>query len=152
MSRKNRPFKTPQSACRRDSLLFLPMPRPEVDELALLYRAALEAARLGYTDAPLTRRLYTAVLLTRFLTDAGHGILGMDVLDEADKLLTIVYEHGNETGNWQYPPEAISLLTRVINEHDRQLRDTPLQFLLDASDRLDRIIEKSDSPTLDLAN
>ncbi|WMY10959.1 hypothetical protein [Paraburkholderia phenoliruptrix] len=148
MTRKNRTSKAQSPARRRDMLLLLPMPRTEVDELVLMYRAALEAAKLGYNDAPLTRRLYTAVLLTRFLTDAGHGLLEQQVLDDAEKQLTAVYDQGNATGTWHYPKETITLLTAVLNEHDRQLRDTPLQVLLDASARLDRIIEKSGESAL----
>lgn len=139
-------MKTPRSTRRKDALLLLPMPRAEADELVLMYRAALEAAKLGYTDASLTRRLFTAVLLTRFLTEAGHGLLNAHVLEEADKQLTTTYEHGNETGDWTCLPETIALLTRILNEHDRQLRETPLHILLDASDRLDRIIEQAGTP------
>jgi hypothetical protein len=128
------------------------MPRSEADELVLMYRAALEAAKMGYADAPLTRRLYTAILLTRFLTDAGHGLLDRDMLENADKQLTTIYDRGNETGDWQFPAGTIALLTQILNEHDRQLRDTPLHFLLEASDRLDKIIEQSASPAVDLVN
>ncbi|WP_239499210.1 MULTISPECIES: hypothetical protein [Paraburkholderia] len=99
-----------------------------------------------------TRRLYTAVLLGRFLTGAGHGLLDSRVPEDSDKHLTTIFEHGNEAGDWNYPPETIVLLTQVLNEHDRQLRDTPLHFLLDASDRLDRIIEQPDSPALEVTN
>ncbi|CAD6563385.1 hypothetical protein LMG24235_08629 [Paraburkholderia sabiae] len=133
-------------------MLRLPMPRPEVDELVLMYRAALEAVKRGYTDAPLTRRLYTAVLLTRFLTDSGHGLLDLCALKDAYKQLTTIYEHGDETGVWDYPPETIALLTQVLNEHDRQLRETPLHFLLQASDRLDKIIERSYSREISFSN
>lgn len=56
--RKNRALKTPQFKRRKDELLLLPMHCSEVDELVLIWRAALGTTKLNYTDAPLTRRQY----------------------------------------------------------------------------------------------
>ena len=128
---------------RRPKALFLPMPRADADKVILQHRTALEAVRRGHADAALTRRLFTAILLTRFLTEDGHGILDLNTLDEAEQMLTAALENGDERGDWNFPPALIDLLSAVVNEHDRQLRETRLQAVVRASERLDRLIESN---------
>lgn len=119
------------------------MPRADADRVILQHRTALEAVRGGYADAALTRRLFTTILLTRYLTEDGHGLLDLPLLDEAEHMLTTALENGEDHGDWSFSPGLIDLLSATVNEHDRQLRETRLQAIVRASERLDRLIENN---------
>ncbi|RDK00030.1 hypothetical protein [Paraburkholderia lacunae] len=75
------------------------------------------------------------MLLTRFLTEAGHGRLAVAELDEAENALVEVFTTGNETDVWSFSEAAIDALTLVVNEHDRQLLETRLEVVAAASAR-----------------
>ncbi|MDN8068997.1 MULTISPECIES: Fis family transcriptional regulator [Burkholderia cepacia complex] len=139
MSRK--PFGSAQA--RRAKALFLPMSRADADRVILQHRTVLEAVRAGYADAGLARRLFTTILLTRYLTEEGHGLLDLGLLDEAEQMLTTALDNGEERGDWNFQPALIDLLSLIVNEHDRQLRETRLQAIVRASERLDRLIESN---------
>ncbi|MFM0732719.1 hypothetical protein PQQ52_19760 [Paraburkholderia sediminicola] len=125
---------------RRTKTLFLSMPRADADALILNYRIALEAAKSGH--AVLIRRLFTMVLLTRFLTEAGHGSLERVAVEEGESVIVEIAGRGTETGNWTCSRLAIELLVRITNEHDRQLQQTRLEVLIDASNRPDRFLDR----------
>ncbi|KND58569.1 hypothetical protein BVER_03533 [Candidatus Burkholderia verschuerenii] len=132
---------TPQLVARRRSkALFLPIGREQADEMVMAYRVALEAVRAGHGDGKLLRRLYSMVLLTRYITEAGHGELELSVLEAGEGVLVKICERGDAGGDWAVDAATIELLSCIVNEHDRQMRETRLQVLLDASNRLDRLI------------
>src|SRR5579863_9342329 len=85
---------------RRSKALYLPMPPSEVAPIILRFRMALETLRAGHADRSTVNHLATVLLLTRFLTEAGHGLLDQTVLDEAETLLGSVIKEGNETNIW----------------------------------------------------
>ncbi|MFM0351132.1 hypothetical protein [Paraburkholderia sp. RL17-347-BIC-D] len=122
--------------------LFLSMPRADADALILNYRIALEAAKSGHADAVLIRRLFTMALLTRFLTEAGHGLLERVAPEEGESVLVEIAGRGPETGDWTRSRLAIELLVCITNEHDRQLQQTRVEVLIDASNRLDRFLDR----------
>jgi hypothetical protein len=124
----------------RGKALFLPMPRADVDALMLQHRMALEAARGRRGDASVTRRLYMVILMTRYLTADGHGLLTLDSVREAEQEVAAIFDRGEAVGDWSYPDKVIGLISTVINEYDRQLRETRLQEILRANERLSRLI------------
>jgi hypothetical protein len=69
----------------------------DADALILNYRIALEAAKCGHADAALIPRLFTMVLPTRFLTEAGHGLLERAALEEGESVLVEIADRGAET-------------------------------------------------------
>ncbi|MFL9959327.1 hypothetical protein PQR65_38740 [Paraburkholderia nemoris] len=127
---------------RRSKALYLPMPRAEVEPVILRFRMALETLRAGHADRSTVNHLATVLLLTRFLSEAGHGLLDQAVLDDAEKTLGDVIKAGNETDVWTIGQPVIDILTVLVNEHDRQLCETRLQAIAEASRRLDRYFEK----------
>jgi hypothetical protein len=140
--KKSRAAAAGLSQRHRTKTLFLPMPRADADTLILHYRIALEAAKCGHADAALIRRLFTMVLLTRFLTEAGHGLLERAALEEGESVLVEIADRGAETEDWTCSRAAIELLVRITNEHDRQIRETRLEVLIDASNRLDGFLDR----------
>lgn len=124
-------------------MLYLPMPRADADVMMLRSRVALEAVRSGRADGASTRRLASVLLLTRFLTEAGHGRLAVAELDEAENALVEVFTIGNETDVWSFSKAAIDALTLVVNEHDRQLLETRLEAVAAATARLNHLIRKN---------
>jgi hypothetical protein len=128
---------------RQSKMLYLPMPRADADAMMLRSRVVLEAARSGRADGAMARRLATVMLLTRFLTEAGHGRLELAALDAVEDALADVFKAGYETGVWTFPEAAIKALTLIVNEHDRQLLETRLEAVVAASARLDQLIERN---------
>ncbi|MFL9954601.1 Fis family transcriptional regulator [Paraburkholderia nemoris] len=142
--KKKSPSSSSPMQARRSKLLYLPMPRADADQLMLMHRTALEAMRLGHANEASIRRLASVVLLTRYLTEVGHGLIQPSVLDDAESALFDILNTGNETGVWTVPRPALDTLIRIVNEHDRQLRETRQQVIVDASDRLDRLIAQNE--------
>lgn len=142
VTRKKKKGGTPCSPmqARRSKILYLPMPRADADQLMLMHRTALETLRLGYANEASVRRLESVVLLTRYLTETGHGLIELAVLDDVEKALFDIVNTGKETGVWTFSQPTLDVLTHIVNEHDRQLRETRLQVVVAASDRLDRFI------------
>ncbi|SAL73198.1 Fis family transcriptional regulator [Caballeronia choica] len=138
MARKN----LGNALATRGKALFLPMPRAEVDALMLQHRLAFEAARGRYGDASITRRLYMVILMTRYLTEDGHGLLALDSVCEAEQEVAAIFDRGEAVSDWSYPDKVIKLISTVINEYDRQLRETRLEAILLANERLGRLIAR----------
>ena len=61
----------------------------------------------------------------------------MPFFDSALESLSAVLETGKETGVWQFPPQLVDALKIIVNEYDRQLRETRLEIIADAVDRLE---------------
>jgi hypothetical protein len=125
---------------RHKRILYLPMARAAADDLTLHSRLALESIRQGRGGSQGAHCMAQAVLLTGQLTKAGHGQLDVAQLDDVEREVLNMLVHGAATGEWIFPDSLIAVLTVVVNEYDRLLRDTRLQAVVEATDRLDRII------------
>lgn len=123
---------------RRSKTLYLPLPRAEAEPIILRFRMALETVRGSHADRITVNLLATVVLLTRFLTEAGHGLLDLAVFDDAETALGNILKEGNEADVWTIGQPVTDILTVIVNEHDRQLRETRLQAIAEASRRFDR--------------
>jgi hypothetical protein len=113
------------------------MPRREADALALQYRLAFEAVKHHRGGRREAVALAHVVLFTLFLTEAGHGLLDLSTIREAETGLARVLNDGESTGQWQFPEALIQLLKPIVNEHDRQLREVRLSEIASATKRLD---------------
>jgi hypothetical protein len=114
-----------------------------VNEISLQFRLAFEAIRQARADKACAYSMAQVTLLTVFLTQAGHGELDPDFLDDIEHQVSAVLENGRDSGEWQFPSPLIESLNIVVNEHDRQLRETRLQAIIEASQRLDHFIRRS---------
>jgi hypothetical protein len=131
---------------RQNKALFLPLNAASVNELSLQFRLALESVRRGYGDQASMNRVASVVLLTSFLTEAGHGELDSAFLAHVEKQVSESLDRGRDSGEWNCSEQLCELLKTVVNEHDRQLRQIRLKDIIAASERLDRMIEKGSPP------
>jgi hypothetical protein len=146
ISKKVKARKMPSAAhTQRSKMLYLPMPRADVDALMLPSRIALEMALRGRANASAARRLASLVILTRLLTEAGHGQLDIDALRDAETTLAEVFATGNQSDRWSFPEGASEALRQIVNEHERQLCETRLEAIAKASARLDTLVERHGS-------
>lgn len=103
-------------------------------------RVALEAVRVGRAAAQEATVLAHTVLLTSFLTEAGHGMLELSFVRQVEEAVLAILDAGKATGKWHFSEAFVESLTTIVNEYDRQLREMRLAKVLAASERLDRMI------------
>ncbi len=124
---------------RHRKALFLPMDLRSVAQLMLPTRLALEVFRSGYAEPQSAFGLMQCTVLTRLITQAGFGLLEEEWLEGTEADLLRVITRQQETGGWEFEAELIDRLVQVVNEHDRQLRETRLQVVVEASEAFDRM-------------
>jgi len=101
---------------------------------------ALEALRHGNGDVSAVRCLVQVTILADFLGEAGYGTIDQDTLRRTEDGLALMLQRGKETADWTIREPLVDDLTRVVNEHDRQLREARLLAIVEATDRLERWI------------
>ncbi|MPW11691.1 hypothetical protein GCT19_41040 [Paraburkholderia sp. CNPSo 3155] len=127
---------------RQSKRLFLPPARETTEKVMLRCRMALESIRRDEGNRAAGDLMASTLLLTIFLTEAGHGLLSVSLLKETERMLFDALHTGTQTGVWVFAEPLKHNLVTVVNEHDRQLRETRLQAVIEASVRLDRYLEK----------
>ena len=133
--------KSPKKPARVHSKRFLlPMPRSDADALCLQSRLALQAVRGGRAARQETNVLAQAVLMTSFLTEAGHGLLDLSFVRRVEQAVFAILDVGKITDEWIFNEEIVESLIVVVNEHDRQLREVRFGEVHKATQRLDRMI------------
>ena len=120
--------------------LLLPMPRPEADAWCLQSRLALEAVRTQRAAEQDASVLAKTVLLTRFLTESGHGRLDLSFVRQIEEAVLAILGAEEETGGRIFSESLVESLTSIVNEHDRQLREVRFAEIVAATDRLDRML------------
>jgi hypothetical protein len=118
----------------------LPMPRAQADAMSLQCRLALEAVRQGRSERREATCMAQTVLLTGFLAEAGHGLIGLPEIRSVEQKVLEMLDRGEATGDWLFPEALVNSLVTVVNEHDRQLRETRFEVILNATERLERMI------------
>ena len=116
--------------------LFLPMPWKEATGLVLRARIALERLRKGDGDRSLLNLVSQIIIITSFITRAGHGRLDIGEIERVERGLGEVLTVADRTGVWNVPESLIEGLTAVVNEYDRQLCVTRMEIVVRASDHL----------------
>jgi hypothetical protein len=118
------------------------MPRDRAADLILRTRLFLERIRSGHVERRLLTHLAQVCIISGFVARAGHGRLGTETFDAAERQLGRLMLDFEETGTWNEVPEPLlDDLTRVVNEYDRMLFTVRLEILARASDYLDRLME-----------
>jgi hypothetical protein len=114
------------------------MDQQAIAQLMIPVRLALEAARTGRAVQHNAFYLMQCTTLTKLVTESGFGTLEIALLEKTQAELLEVLEHGETTGEWTFKADLIADLMQVVNEHDRQLRETRLQVISAACEALDR--------------
>lgn len=138
VSKKRKSLKKPARVNSKRFLL--PMPRSESDALCLQSRLALEAVRGGRAARHETNVLAQTVLMTSFLTEAGHGLLDLSFVRQVGEAVLAILDAGKITDEWIFNETTIESLITIVNEHDRQLREVRFGEVHKATQRLDRMI------------
>jgi hypothetical protein len=125
---------------RNGKALYLPMDRAAADAICLPIRLALEAIRQKRADQRAANYMAQVILLTRFLTKAGHGGLDIALLAESEAQLSDLLTRGKASNDWTFSESLIEHLTIIVNEHDRQIRECRLKAIVNASNAVDRLI------------
>jgi hypothetical protein len=100
---------------------------------------ALAALRSGSQDIAAAQSITEAMLLAKFLAEAGHGDFSQEELVLADQTMAAVFDGGRESGRWIVPDEGFDRLAAIVSLYDHQLRRATLGALSVASERLERI-------------
>ncbi|KND59869.1 hypothetical protein BVER_04551 [Candidatus Burkholderia verschuerenii] len=136
-SKPSKPIRSVAKAARHKKVLYLPLDRDSVAQVALQARMALEVARACRGDAPALRCLAQAVALTGLIAAAGHGEIEEETLCAAEAAFSGVLASGSLSG-WGLDARELAAATDVINEHDRQLRETRLDVVVRAFEQIER--------------
>jgi hypothetical protein len=137
---------------RHRKLFYLPIERALANQVILQFRMAIEVVRGGHADNAAARKLLQVTLVSGFINEAGFGMIEQSIIDRTERALSEAFTRNRETGEWSFSAELIDDLTVIVNEHDRQLRETRLQVVAEATARLDRLIESSGSIAALLTN
>ncbi|WP_250468103.1 MULTISPECIES: hypothetical protein [unclassified Caballeronia] len=136
-SKSRKPIRSVAKAARHKKVLYLPLDPDSVAQISIQVRMALEVARVGQGDAATLRCLSQAVALTGLIAAAGHGEIDECSLASAEAALTGVLASGNLSG-WRLGRDEMEVATAVVNEHDRQLRETRLDVVVRAFEQIER--------------
>jgi hypothetical protein len=131
---------TPQP--RRTRSLFLPLARSDAEKVILRCRLELEAIRQGRADRANLDQMASTLLLARYLTEAGHGLLPLPFFYETELMLFDAMDVYMRDGVPIVSEPLLEHLVTAINEYDRQLRETRLQAVIDATRKLDAYIAR----------
>jgi hypothetical protein len=118
----------------------LPMPRAQADAMSLQSRIALETVRRQKAGRHEATCMAQVVMLTSFLTEAGHGRIDLPSIRGVETEVLALLQRGVATGDWSIPEALVESLTAIVNENDRQLREVRLAAVVDATERLDRVL------------
>lgn len=124
-------------------LLTSPLARAEADRIVLPVRVGLEAIRSGRNEETALLDMHSVVLLTEMMTADAWGALPLDMIQNAGRRLIRLLEDGKARAQWTVPADLADALTAIVNEYDRMMHQVPLQAVLAATGKLERL-EKED--------
>jgi hypothetical protein len=128
---------------RGSKALLLPMPRADAEAMALQVRLSFEAVRNQRGSRADAICMAQSVLLTSFLTEKGHGLLDLEAIRKVEVDVLAELDRNGVGNGWNFPDQLLQPLLDVVNEHDRQLREVRFGAIVDALERLDRLIGKT---------
>ncbi len=136
--KKSKGSKTPRIQASKS--LLLPLPRRTADTMSLQCRLALENVRCQRATRADAICMAQVLLLTVYLAEDGFCRLDLSSLRELERDLLALLDQGSSTDEWNFAHHLIEPMTRVVNEHDRHLREVRLSAMLAAKDRLERVV------------
>lgn len=119
----------------------LPMPRQEIEQMSLQYHAVLEAIRMRQGSAYGMRILLQMIVLTGFIDQARRQDIRIDALMAAERGIQAAFDRGERDDVWMFDEETDALVATLLAWHDDQLRTVPLAVLMEAVERMDRLID-----------
>ncbi|MFL9936916.1 hypothetical protein P0D88_50090 [Paraburkholderia sp. RL18-103-BIB-C] len=119
-----------------------PLARAEADRIVLHIRVGLEVIRSGHRDETALLNLQSVILLTEMLTAEGRGALSLDMIRDTGRRIVHLLEEGKDTEPWSVPAALCDALTAIVNEYDRMMHQVPLQAVLAATGKLERLEEE----------
>jgi hypothetical protein len=142
VSKKRRKLANPSAKqATKKRLLTSPLARTEADRIALEIRVGLETIRSVQIDEQALLVIQSVVLFTEMLTADGRGALSLDMIRDTGRQVVRLLEEGEERAQWTASPALIDALTVVVNEYDRMMHQVPLQAVLAATGKLERLEE-----------
>ncbi|WP_250510311.1 hypothetical protein [Caballeronia sp. GACF4] len=127
---------------RRKKQLYLPLKQPESDQLCLQARLSFQAMREGRGDRATVMNMASISLMCEMITAAGHGLLPLPLIQQARKGAFDALDTGAMSGVWAFTDALINQFTLVINEYDRQMRETRLHAIIAASEKVEHLVAK----------
>lgn len=114
--------------------------RDVVDGLALRLRVTFQAVRQGKADASLVNVLVQSVLLARYIGEATGNRIDDCIISETMNRLANVCAQERHSRQWQFDDAILNNLTAIINIHERQLSQTHIEIILNAINRLQKLL------------
>lgn len=81
-------------------------------------------------------------LMCEMITAAGHGLLPLPLVQQARKGAFDALDNGASSGVWTFTEALTNQFTLVINEYDRQMRETRLHAIIGASEKVEHLLAK----------
>ncbi|MDR5777330.1 MULTISPECIES: hypothetical protein [unclassified Caballeronia] len=122
---------------RQNKRLYLPLSNEHASQLNRQARIAFESIRTGRGDRAALLQMSSIVLLCEFPTEDGHGLLPLSLLQEARRRMARVMAAGSADETCEYARRLIDQLNEIVNEYDRQMRETRLHTIVAAFDKVD---------------
>jgi hypothetical protein len=132
-------FNTSAEQATKKRLLTSPLARAEGDRIVLQIRIALETIRSGRADETVMLTIQSVILLTEMLTTDGRGTLSLDLIRDAGRQLAQLLESVKDQASLTLSGALSELLTSIVNEYDRIMHQVPLQAVLAATGKLERL-------------
>lgn len=127
---------------RQKKQLYLPLKQDDADHLCLQARLSFEAMRQGRGDRAAALNMASIALMCETIAAAGHGLLSLSLIEAARRGAFDALDEGVRSGVWQFSDVLVDELTHVINEYDRQMRETRLHAIIAASEKVERFLVK----------
>jgi hypothetical protein len=125
---------------RQKKQLYLPLKQDDADQMCLQARLSFEAMRQGRGDRAAALNMCSIALMCETITVAGHGLLPLSVVAQATQGAFDALDDGVDNGVWQFSDSLVEELTLVINEYDRQMRESRLQTIIAAAEKVERFL------------
>jgi hypothetical protein len=123
----------------------LPLAREVSDAISLTSHLALAVCRRGKGNEHLLNELVCAVYLVYFLQQSGYGNEPLELFREAEVRLGRTAWQGKRRGLWHLDQQGAALLERVLAVYDSQLTRVALGAVLQARDRLRKVLSTKGS-------
>ncbi|MDR5806448.1 hypothetical protein [Caballeronia sp. LZ001] len=81
-------------------------------------------------------------LMCEMITAAGDGLLPLPLVQQARKGAFDALDNGASSGVWTFTEALTNQFTLVINEYDRQMRETRLHAIIGASEKVEHLLAK----------
>ncbi|MGA7778240.1 MAG: hypothetical protein WCA85_11085 [Paraburkholderia sp.] len=82
-------------------------------------------------------------MLVDLIADTEPGNVSRETLGLAKAGLAALIKKGHESEDWSFPEDLLSIITDLVNEHDRQLRECRMSAIVAATEHLERRLARA---------